>query len=107
MEGFSECLESQRHKLYVPSNVDTTEYDKHLFQKYLDLEIMRVKVQPAQTQDVKIVREITRERNEPGIFGRLMGELNVIAKEYRRELDEVLAIFSDVNCSKATLRKVL
>lgn len=91
----------------MPSNVDTTEYDRHLFQKYLDLEIMRIKVHPPQSQDLKIVREVTRERNETGIFQRLMGELNAIAKEYRRELDEVLAIFADVNCSKASLRKVL
>ena len=36
---------------------------------------MRMTVQPNLNEDGKIVREITRERNEPGIFNRLMGEL--------------------------------
>ena len=36
-----------------------------------------------------------------------MGELTAIAKQYSRDIDEILQIFEEVNCSKQQLKKVL
>lgn len=42
-ERLSENLVSQRHKIFLPKDIDLIEYDAHLFQKQLDLEVMRIK----------------------------------------------------------------
>lgn len=43
----------------MPKDVDLVEYDQHLFEKQLDLEIMKVIVQNSATNQ----REVTREQN--------------------------------------------
>lgn len=75
IENLCESMVSQRHKSYVPKDIDLVEYDKHLLKKQLDLEIMRIEVDVTTA-----LRKVTRERNEEGMFTRLMGELRVIAK---------------------------
>lgn len=70
---------------------------------------MTIRVRVANDQEIstKQDREVTRERNEHGIFKRLMCELETTAKQYGRDIDDVLKLFEEVNCSKAALKKAL
>jgi hypothetical protein len=68
LESLSELLVSHRHKVYLPKNIDLIEYDRLLFLKLMDMEIMRVSNKTEK-------REVTRERNESGMFRRLKNEL--------------------------------
>ena len=83
-EKLTETLVSQRHKIFLPKDIDLVEYDAHLFQKQLDLEIMKIKAKPDNQQ-----RTVTRQKNEQGTFTRLMNELEQIGKQYGAEMDEV------------------
>ncbi len=66
---------TQRHKIYLPKDFDLVEYDQQLLEKQIELEIMRIKVNPGSN-----AREVTRQPNEIGKFNRLTRELEGIAK---------------------------
>lgn len=90
---------SQRHKTYIPKQVDLVDYDTYLFEKQMDMEVMRITWNPT-TQK----RDVTREPNELGCFRRLEMDLKKIATEYGRDIEEIYDLYQEVNCSKQQLR---
>jgi hypothetical protein len=48
-------------------------------------------------------RTVERSDNTEGKFSRLRRELDTIAKEYGKNLDEIFELFSEVACSKRKL----
>ena len=83
---------SKRHKRYVPTDFDLTEYDSHLFKKQMDFEIMKIEVVKTNSTETStgIERYVTRQKNIEGQFRRLMDELTTIAKQYSREFDDIM-----------------
>lgn len=67
----------------MPKDIDLVDYDKYLFQKQLDMEIMRIRVDGAAKRDV------TREKNEIGMFQRLHAELNSVAQQYGKDIEDI------------------
>ena len=61
MDRLFEGLIANRHKTFIPKEEETVQYDTFLFEKQLDMEVMRITWNPATEQ-----REVTREPNEPG-----------------------------------------
>ena len=60
------------------------------------MEIMRIRSDTAQQK-----REVSREKNEIGMFKRLHSELNSVAQQYGKDIEDIYQLWEDVNCSKA------
>lgn len=60
------------------------------------MEIMRIRSDVAQQK-----REVSREKNEIGMFKRLHSELNSVAQQYGKDIEDIYQLWEDVNCSKA------
>lgn len=86
----------------MPKDIDLVDYDRYLFQKQLDMEIMRIRFDAAQQK-----REVSREKNEIGMFKRLHSELHSVAQQYGKDIEDIYQLWEDVNCSKAQLKSVL
>ena len=54
-----------------------------------------------------ITRYVTRQEDMEAKFQRLNEELELIAKQYSREIEEIYTLFEEVGCSKDQLKKLL
>ena len=54
-----------------------------------------------------IKRYVTRQEDVEAKFRRLNEELESIARQYGREIDEIYTLFEEVGCSKDQLKKLL
>ena len=54
-----------------------------------------------------INRHVTRQEDLQAKFSRLNEELELLAKQYSKDIDEIYSLFEEVGCSKEQLKKLL
>jgi len=96
---------TERMKRIQPSALDTIDYDRDLLEKQLELDKVTIflKADMSSPEPQDYIRTITRTENKLGKFERLRKELEAIALEYNRDVDELLLEFSEAGCSKRAL----
>ncbi len=109
LEDFAEHLVSKRHKVFVPSDFDLTDYDSVQLKKQIEFDKMTIKITDTKSSETPtgIKRYVTRQEDMEAKFRRLNDELESIAKQYSREIDEIYTLFEEVGCSKDQLKKLL
>lgn len=80
IEEMSEHQLRQRMKAYVPKDFDLPDYDRVMFDKQMELEIVNITLTVHEEGDQSHSRHIIREQNQEGIFRRLMRELEEFAQ---------------------------
>jgi hypothetical protein len=93
----------------VPSDFDLIDYDKAALQKQTEYEVMKIKIADMNCADSPngIKREVIRYENVQAKFLRLQEELDSLAKQYSKDIDEIYSLFEEVGCSKEGLKKLL
>ena len=102
LEEFAEHLVSKRHKVYIPTDFDLIDYDSHQLKKQIEFDKMTITITDTNCPDLPtgIKRYVTRQEDMEAKFRRLNEELESIAKQYSREIDEIYTLFEEVGCSK-------
>lgn len=99
LEQELENLLSQRMRKFVPTNFDLVDYDKELFKKQIDLEIVEITLNRDAEKEKEYeqvpfyTRTVNRCANEEGMFKRLQQELLVIGKQYGVQDEEINRMF--------------
>lgn len=105
-----EQLNRKRFKRYAPRHGECALWTSKEIEKYLDIETMEIRVNEAAFEKCnhivvpKFYRTIVRKPDEDGKFKWIQLELEEMANEYSKTLEEVLPIFEQVNCDKKRLR---
>jgi len=109
LEEFAEHLVSKRHKIFIPTDFDLIDYDSHQLRKQIEFDKMTITITETDSPDVStgIKRYVTRQEDMEAKFRRLNEELESIARQYGREIDEIYTLFEEVGCSKDQLKKLL
>lgn len=100
IEDLGEVHLGKRLRVFVPSNLDSIDYDRDLFKKQMQLETVEITLKRDQVKEEKFPelvpffrRTVIREKNEEALYERLLGELETIAKSYGVPIEEIFEMF--------------
>jgi len=109
----AEKLKQKRFKRYTPRESEFPAYEPWEFAKQMDIEIMEIKTNEQSYIDNKKInvpkyyRTVTKREDEDGLCKWLKLELEQMAVEFSKDFDDVVTIFSQVNCCKKATRERL
>ena len=96
LNELSEQVILKRMKTIIPGSLDVTDYDEELLAKQLELDIVTItliKETGPQALPQDYTRSVKRSENQEGKFQRLTKELELIALEHKRDLQEIFEEF--------------
>lgn len=96
----------ERFETYIPRACDTPDYDPEEFQKQMDVEIMKITLNPDTYHPTKgkylvpkAYRTITREPDIFGVFRYTERELKKISAQFEIPYEKVMEEYGDMNCN--------